>query len=159
VTDDIVEFIKARLSEDEQVARAANGPCWRPGDGNISEGGLYSLDGDGSDEARGWAIAWFELGMTNPGGQLPALSSLDRHAHANSVHAARHDPARVLREVEAKRRLLEWAQAQLDDFEDFPDDHQYRLEAIGVMRLHLPLLALPYSDHPGFREEWALPTS
>jgi hypothetical protein len=47
----------------------------------------------------------------------------------------RHVPARVLREVEAKRRMLE----DLDL--TYPDVEQ--------------LLAAVYSDHPDYRPEWA----
>lgn len=111
---DIVEFIKARLDEDERLANAATDAF---------------MHGD-------------RIGI-EPNKLHPSVR----------MHVYGWAPARVLREVEAKRRMLEWAQAQLDDFEDFPDDQQYRLEAIGVLRLHLPLLALPYSDHPDYREE------
>lgn len=144
VTGDVVAFLRTRLDEDEAAARAANGPHWRPGDGNISEGGLYALDGDGADEGRGWAIAWFDLGQTNPGRQLPALSSIERHAHANSVHAAKHDPARALREVEAKRRILALVTVNADGEPIYVDG--YAEAWMDVLRL----LALPYASHPDY---------
>lgn len=43
-------------------------------------------------------------------------------------------PERVLREVEAKRRLVGWAETK----------------ALYV----LTALALPYADHPDYRQEW-----
>lgn len=46
------------------------------------------------------------------------------------------DRARVLAECEAKRRIVEWDEVQL---EEHP-----------VLRF----LALPYADHPDYREEW-----
>jgi hypothetical protein len=55
-------------------------------------------------------------------------------------HIARWDPARVLREVEARRRMVEFA-LRLD----------YGTDEGDLQRL----LALPYSDHPGYRQEWA----
>lgn len=61
---DIVEFIKARLDEDEAIADAA---------------------------------VRFDYGVTN---------WCDEGDHVNR-HIARHDPARVLREVAAKRALLD----------------------------------------------------
>jgi len=51
-------------------------------------------------------------------------------------HIGRWHPRRVLAEVEAKRRMLvHWQDA--DDLLDA-----------------LRFLALPYADHPGYREEW-----
>ncbi len=95
----ITEFLLARIEEDEQVARAADGPVWESGDGDVSEGGLY---------ANHWVIAWFKLGETDPDHNFPRYSSWVRHAHENSVHAAHHDPARVLAECQAKRAIIEW---------------------------------------------------
>jgi hypothetical protein len=51
-------------------------------------------------------------------------------------HIARHDPARVLADVEAKRRIVEWDAEQ-------PVDR-------GVLNI----LASVYADHPDYREEW-----
>ena len=48
---------------------------------------------------------------------------------------ARHDPARVLAECEAKRQIVQNAQDPGDD-------------------LFVAILALPYADHPDYREEW-----
>lgn len=65
------------------------------------------------------------------------------------AHIALHDPSRVLREVAAKRAIIaktfpliesEWGG------KDFTSDWGMEL---------LRFLALPYSDHPDFRPEWA----
>jgi hypothetical protein len=55
--------------------------------------------------------------------------------------------ARVLREVEAKRRILG---DELDRALD-AGRTQRDLERSALVRL----LALPYADHPDFRQEWA----
>ena len=60
-------------------------------------------------------------------------------------HIARHDPARVLREVEAKR-------AMLAELTRWPFD--YRPECNDPIRLFVRQLAAIYSDHPDYREEW-----
>ena len=52
-------------------------------------------------------------------------------------------PARVLAEVDAKRRILEEASSMV-----------WR-DSLGYF---LRLLALPYAGHPGYREEWRLTT-
>jgi hypothetical protein len=50
------------------------------------------------------------------------------------------DPDRLLREVEAKRRIVGWA--------DSPALPDYETNYV------LTSLALPYSDHEEFKEEW-----
>lgn len=52
---------------------------------------------------------------------------------ADVAHIALHDPARVLAECEAKRQIVEYVQIETHV---------------------LQLLALPYADHPDYREEW-----
>ena len=76
-------------------------------------------------------------------------------------HVAHHDPARVLAECAAKRRLvlacrdvrpdlrlLGARPSGLADFPPPPTDH-HQLAA-----LTLALLALPYADHHDYRPEW-----
>ena len=76
-------------------------------------------------------------------------------------HVARHDPARVLAECAAKRRLvmacrdsrpdLHFLGARPPGMADFPltpsDQHQ-------LAALTLALLALPYADHHDYRQDW-----
>jgi len=65
------------------------------------------------------------------------------------VHANRWCPARVLREVEAHRRIL----AAHRPGSDPCDAHDASLRTIECETLRL--LASIYSDRPGFRQEWA----
>lgn len=58
------------------------------------------------------------------------------------AHQCRHDPARMLAEVEAKRRVVD-RYAWLREHGDTGD-------AAWV----LPLLGLPYADHPDYRPAW-----
>ena len=58
-------------------------------------------------------------------------------------HIARHDPARVLAEVDAKRQRLTVIEL---DLADDPTDET----ALHLLRLDL----LPYADRPGYRDEW-----
>ena len=76
-------------------------------------------------------------------------------------HVARYDPARVLAECAAKRRLvlacrdsrpdLHFLGARPNGMADFPltptDQHQ-------LAALTLALLALPYAEHSDYRAEW-----
>jgi hypothetical protein len=76
-------------------------------------------------------------------------------------HVAAHDPARVLAECAARRRLVlacrdsrpdrDFLGARPQGMADFPlnprDQHQ-------LAALALALLALPYADHSDFRTQW-----
>ncbi|MEH0574334.1 DUF6221 family protein [Streptomyces sp. B21-108] len=76
---------------------------------------------------------------------------------------ARHDPARVLREIDAKRRIAEIHQV-VGGFEDEDmtdlgpgcSECGYSAEYgdRGGWCETLRLLAAPYADRPGFRKEW-----
>jgi hypothetical protein len=71
-------------------------------------------------------------------------------------HIARHDPARVLAEVDAKRRIIEQHHCSgvtcprcslgTEDGEVV-----FERDPCGTLRL----LALPYAGHPDYRGEWA----
>jgi hypothetical protein len=72
------------------------------------------------------------------------------------AHVAAHDPARVLREVDAKRLLLtRWSELQ-DRIEAEPD--QARRGDLALTRHGLDMfvyqLGTVYADRPGYREEW-----
>jgi hypothetical protein len=71
------------------------------------------------------------------------------------------DPARVLREVEAKRGLLKEARSYAEAIEAEFGWQRDEIEA-GAIRdggnageRMLRILALPYADHPDYRPEWA----
>lgn len=76
-------------------------------------------------------------------------------------HVARHDPARVLAECSARRRLVlacrdlgpdrAFLGARPEGLADFPlaPTNQHQLAAVT-----LALLALSYADHPEYRQGW-----
>ncbi|WP_338704296.1 DUF6221 family protein (plasmid) [Streptomyces sp. Q6] len=70
-------------------------------------------------------------------------------------HIARHSPARVLREVDAKRQVLAIVQVHIDA----AASTDYMLSgpakmALVVLKPVVVALAMPYADRPGYREEW-----
>jgi len=87
-------------------------------------------------------------------------------------HVARHNPARVLAECEAKRRIVESylaersrrdiyqsaeSRAVEDDGTDLMGQAQARrASAAGCRGLEIAVeaLSLPYADHPDYDEEW-----
>lgn len=151
VSDDLVNFLHARLDEDEQTARAASGP---------------SLQGET------WVAQRHPL---HRGGPVLAAVSANRFkiveseanpwdidtAMAQVTHMARHDPARVLAEVEAKRYVIDqcayWNERATREAIDPPKWPQPGLELgllLDAMNPVLRGLALPYADHPDYRDEW-----
>lgn len=128
--DDLIEFLRARLDEDEQVARKATA---RQRDG---EHWLYGHEG----------------GVRTKGG----LGVSRRAVPVHGEHIARHDPARILSEVDAKRQILTLCEPPLVDVRGPGDSEPQFVPGEGapwgddVLRL----LALPYADHPNYRPEW-----
>jgi Family of unknown function (DUF6221) len=125
MTNDLVAFILARLDEDERIARAA--------------GAYYPS----------WAYDRETFTVANAESPIAARKA-DGRSPINDVdgeHIARHDPARVLRDVEGKRRLVDTVTAERP-VNSRPVDAAL---ALTVLRL----TALAWSDHPGYRAEWA----
>ena len=95
----------------------------------------------GEDEAA--AKAWLPLG--NPD-------------DSNRNHIARHDPARVLREVEAKRKILAEYTRVVELRKSYPegyDPNDYHGLYESGLEEAVTHLAVVYSDHPDYREDWS----
>lgn len=130
----IVEFLEARLDEDEEAARDAAG--W-DSSGSIRDEGLWHRDGVNSviDSARRMVV--YGDGSAPDGSQ--------------ATYIARFDPARVLREVAAKRAIM--AEHGID--QDPCDAHDAMYESVPCDVI-LNLAAI-YLDHPDYQAEWAIP--
>lgn len=121
MSDDILAFLRARLDEDEQLALSASPGPWRPDDEHDEV-----LAADGIVVAEGFALSGQQL-------------------RATVDHIARHDPTRVLAEVDAKRRIV-------TAYENYDND----APELDVPESVLRLLALPYASHPNYEECWRL---
>lgn len=139
---DIVEFLEARLAEDEALAHATTE--YQP---------IDEWDAVGVEDAENPEIArkcWTVVEIAMPRRSNQAARSL-------MTHIAHHDPARVLREVKAKRSILA---------EHTDDEGQCArcLDSDGITYLGaytapwpcptLRALAAVYSDHPDYRPDW-----
>lgn len=150
MTDVLAEFLLARIADDEAVAREASA---RQGVRWFDEQGIVSSDAK-PDGAPGHF-----LDMYAPEGRwmlwdCEGAASLGVH-EATSAHIARWDPARVLAECQAKRRIVEeWKAIDLS-VGDAVDRLLGGGEKAGLA-LTMRLLALPYADHDDYRQEWAL---
>ncbi|GAB2731670.1 hypothetical protein GCM10027072_27960 [Streptomyces bullii] len=87
------------------------------------------------------------------------------------AHIVRHDPARVLREIDAKRQVVTGYVKAIETMEELAllrermkasgqDTFMTEMERVSAIHRRdvlngvLRLLALPYADRPGYREEW-----
>jgi hypothetical protein len=88
--------------------------------------------------------AWFDaieaVVVRDSADEVCRLPDGDGHV---SQFVARYDPARALADCEAKRRIVKWVN-------DWPLRPAPPSSVDGL----LPLLALPYANHPDFRKEW-----
>ncbi|MGW2938602.1 DUF6221 family protein [Streptomyces sp. NPDC001156] len=147
--DELVRWFGEQLDEDERIARTATpGPWQQSGIGDY-----------------GWTVSF-----GRPGAGVEAEDSDQGRADAD--HIAEHDPARVLREIHSKKLILGMYATALKDraalregmrevVDSDPDEfnrlHRQESDLIGGARGLSPvvrLLALPYADRPGYREEW-----
>jgi len=166
----IVEFIEARLAEDEEIAQSAIDPerpgthwCWEDGERNPLQPGV---EVEGLD-TQAISLRTVEEYPTRHVGPLPAfiIGQVEARQQGGLWHIARHDPARVLEEVKAKRDILAvaaWAEKIADinepvDFERPEEIHSsgYRLGQWHGYKAVLHALAAPYSQHPDYQQEWA----
>lgn len=143
--DDLVTWLRAQLDEDERVARATIHPD-HTGEWELSEYVEYGNDGD---MAR-WDLTLDEI--------APPLYDTSGMGPSPMRHIARHDPARVLREVEAKRRILDLHRRGESDECVVCDVGAQSCGCLGwgdYPCATLRLLALPHANRPGYRDEWA----
>lgn len=136
----LAEFLLARLGEDQAAAEAAANRRWITQDNIIELHPMHEDDGFMSFPTR-----------------------------ADARHAANWDPARVLAEVDAKRRIVELVEAECQK----ADRANRRAAAMVADQVGRPdlvppprgdriadrspvlrLLALPHAEHRDYREEW-----
>lgn len=99
-------------------------------------------------------VGWFPPDMLP---QEPVDWQLRSLPPAVQQHIARNDPRRVLREVEAKRRILD-LHADTRPYV-YRDDGTRACGECGDGTVEMPcltvrLLALRFADAPGYRDEW-----
>lgn len=172
---DLVEFIRARLDEDEMWARAASAPYpYAEADAKVPAGGVHWrwLLGDN------WAVAEIDPDanefVANPGHPC-WLATVEEwpvrggrtmpRTYANSIvemdsaaagHVARHDPARVLREVALKRYLLEMHSPYTDGTCSGCTGGPTPLGDVPSPCSHVRAMAAVWSDHPDFDPAWTV---
>ncbi|MFE7072685.1 DUF6221 family protein [Streptomyces sp. NPDC057620] len=126
--DELVRWLGAQLDEDERIARAVE-------DRSAPFDGQWMADGNSAVRTLNGHVLFYRH---DSGPLKPGLAD----------HVVTHDPARVLREIEAKRDLLRLAQRAHDYPETFMNGFASALE--GTLRL----FAAAYTDRPGYQASW-----
>lgn len=137
----LTAFVKARLDEDEQVARAATPGPWSYNPGKVWLDGeaFESFDHSKGEEFVGYG------GPSPFRGCVAATGPADHpQSMADAAFIARYDPARALAEVESKRLILrehdeEPCSVCIDDINGCPTRRAF---------------ALPYAGHPDYDPAW-----
>jgi hypothetical protein len=142
VVTTLTEFLLARIAEDETAARIVDSTRWVTGFVRAGRPGKW----------RGIeAHAVVDEDTPNIAGVVDEAGEVARSESASTVaHIARHDPARVLAECEAKRRIM----AAHTPVDDEPDGWCNNCDGDGWPCTTMAALALPYADHEAYREEW-----
>lgn len=140
----LVAWLAARLDEDEAAARAtltdfgrgSTDAAWRADGYAVVSGASWAIVSEGNHE------------NCEGGASSPVIAQ----------HIARHDPARVLADVAAKRRIVELHSAPYTwDVRDVTYRYTDRCACREVYPCPtLRALAAPYSSIEGFREEWSV---
>ncbi len=134
--DELVQFLRDRYDEEHQLARAAGGAPWE-----ASVPNMVHISASGQREARALRTSGY-------------VASTEREEHQR--HIARHSPARVLAAIEGNRGVLRQYEdvcAQVRTPVSAENRAAARIEQ-GALEDVLRLLALPYADHPAYRERW-----
>lgn len=167
----LAAFVQERCDEDELWAIEAS----RDDDNPVPDGGVHwqwvASEDDGivtpdpattdhvGDDAEGYgrdvslrSVEEWPV-RSSPGRTLPqfAIHTAEEVLPAVGGHIIRHDPARVLAEVAAKRALLAALEdnATANDFDDC--GASAAREALDIARRHL---ASTWSEHPAFKPAW-----
>jgi hypothetical protein len=123
----LIDFLLARIAEDEEVARSAFG-------------GLYVGESQGTWTATEWNYGGIGLHSGDSSGEelLPG-----EERSAETEHITRWDPARVVAECEAKRQIVAGPHGDADSpYASWETDYAMRF------------LAAVYADHPDYQQEW-----
>ena len=164
---DLVAFLLARIGEDEATAKAATAGPWEWDEPFQSEypGGEWT---DQGPNLTSKTATW----MTPEGGGPYPVTVLSAWGYdawginaeaADQAHIARHDPARVLREAEAKRKILAEHASGYPTTYPKPSGQPtcgichcgtWDWEPCDWPCATVRALAAVYSDHPAYLEQW-----
>ena len=135
----LVEFLQQRLDDFERLAKAATDGPWKADDADYAEA-IYAADGYTAVVAGG---RW--------GGEASVFNET-----ADALFIAANDPAYVLADIAAKRRIIELHKG---GHECSQYDHNGEVDSCTYSHdfedcSTLKLLAAPFRSHPDWQPEW-----
>lgn len=150
MTPDLASWLlsdEGPIAEDERVARSAMRPAWRrDGAGTSTQ---VPADGVWTQDSGG-----YECQVEGIGFKVYDEGGHDEH---QAEHIAQWDPARVLAECAAKRKIIEaWRDADRDAADPEYEAEQQVAAITSAFDDALLALAQPYAGRPGWRPEWAI---
>jgi hypothetical protein len=137
----IVEFLKARMGEDEAVARAASAGPWTMRHG--SDGTTEIMSSEPLPDLPGH----FQTVTDDEGGAIPPFDG-------DAAHIAHFDPARTLREVAAKRAILDYCEKSRWARKQTGEGDAYHVGETDAYETVVHQLAAVYAGHPEFDPSW-----
>jgi hypothetical protein len=156
VTDELLTWLTAQIDTDERVAQAATaGPWWHnPGKAWLGPEAFEKYDRSKGEEFVGYGDSPFSgcVAATGPASHAQSM--------ADAEHVARQDPARTLRAVAAKRRILERHTPHgMGDCRVCTAPHWGVLVCNHCYGQAWPCpdvldLVAEYDDQPGYQPEW-----
>jgi hypothetical protein len=151
----LIEFLLARIAEDEAIAKAAVGKA-----AFQRQTGHWKFD----HVQDKYGVIPLVFALADAGGKTQ-VARLDEawDSEERGTYIARFDPARALAECDAKRRLINIhattnyhggpdACDMCTEWDDYPYKVQEGIDKFPCDTLRA--LALPYADHPDYRQEW-----
>lgn len=133
---ELVEFLRARLDEDEKIAKRAWPAAWE-----VTTSGVRSVEVGLQPGYEGLHTRVANVALT--------IGHFQSEAR-NAAHIARNDPARVLAQVRSHRKIVDWYEAVSERVEAVPALEPRQNELGMVLRA----LAESYTEHPDYRQEW-----
>jgi hypothetical protein len=138
--DKALAFVRARLDEDERIARAA---------ANLPD---HTPDADHWEQGGTWSSVVVASG---PGKGASVVSDEGFPSDTQAEHIARHDPARVLDDVAAKRDLIDSAAYALDSAKKLESMGANSFDLRSLCDFDILTMARCWASHPDYEVGWS----
>jgi hypothetical protein len=131
---DLVQWLGEQIDEDERIARAA---CWD------DQSDVWTARPPQARYEQYVIVDYLDDGVVN-------VSPYNADDDGVGRHIERWDPARVLREIDAKRQIIEQHKRYAAERRRMMGGWDPQTDDSPI----LAALAAVYADRPGYREEW-----
>jgi len=155
MTADLVAFLRDRLDDTARKAEEAAKHCAALVAAAASREGVWKPPYVGAEWSSDADHVYAH--DSRPDQPRAEIADFGYSAFMLTPHIQEHGPARVLAEVDAKRRMLdEYALAltQRNDLAGTPHALTGSVRLLTALRF-VKMLALPHREHPDYQPEWA----